>query len=65
MTNLKKRVKKLDAQIADVKILVQNLLDEVAALKNTRSGQVGASYVHWGSKACPKTATLVYDGKTI
>ena len=65
VTNLKKRVKKIDAQMADVKILVQNLLDEVDALKNTKGGQVGSSYVRWGSKACPSTATLVYDGKKI
>ena len=45
MTNLKKKVKKLDLQIADVKMLVQNLQDEVDALKNTKSGQVGSSYV--------------------
>ena len=65
VTNLKKKVRNLDAQIADVKMLVKKLQDEVDALKHTKSGQVGSSYVRWGSKVCPNTATLVYDGKKI
>ena len=65
VTNLKEESKKIDLQIADVKMLVQKLQDEVDGLKNTKSGQVGASYVCWGRKVCPNSATLVYDGKKI
>ena len=63
VTNLRKKVRNLDAQIANVKMLIQKLQDEVDALKNTKNGQVGSSYVRWGSKVCPNTATLVYHGK--
>ena len=65
VTKLNKKVKRLESELDDLQMLVQNLQDEIDALKNTKSGEVGTSYVRWGSNACPNTARLVYDGKKI
>ena len=48
---------------------VQNLQEEVGALKEAQNGssnngdiRVGTNYVRWGRTVCPQTAQLVYQG---